>query len=459
MSREIVPAGTFLPLRPVSETPSHDTVEQLTYVLFKRWRLILGCLVTFLVAATVVTLSRPTIYRAEAKILLKPDRVSLQISELSPQSARTPYSAQALQSEIEMIRSRDVLQPVATALLSEGAPGRPVAEEEIEAQVRSLSSKLRATALKDASVIEVTYSSPNADEVTPVLDRIVNQYREHHALAYGGSGQLIEFYERERQEAAERLKAAEEELQGWQQASNVVAVDPRIAGLLQQQSQLEQRLKETTAASEMTLQSNPLLARLKGDQMAAEMELNDLRQRYTDNDRRVREKREHVSMIRNQKSAVERALLASLGAEQASLERQIQGTAEELAALREKKLAGDRLARAVNVAQDAFLLYGKKLEDARISSNLDRAHLSSLAIIEQAHRANTTDLAERVGFVVLAAIVGLTLGLTLAFGFEFFNKALRTRRDVEVYLGVPVLAAIPNLRERALPDLRQQNAA
>jgi capsular polysaccharide biosynthesis protein len=113
----------------------------------------------------------------------------------------------------------------------------------------------------------------------------------------------------------------------------------------------------------------------------------------------------------------------------------------------------------VDVARDKFFLYGKKLEEARIASNLDRAQLSNVAIIEQAHLTDTTDLEERMGFVILAAIVGLLLGLVSSFALEFFNKALRTRRDVEVYLGAPVLAMIPDLRVRALPHLGHEAVA
>jgi capsular polysaccharide biosynthesis protein len=42
------------------------------------------------------------------------------------------------------------------------------------------------------------------------------------------------------------------------------------------------------------------------------------------------------------------------------------------------------------------------------------------------------------------------LGVAIAFGLEFFNNALRTRQDVEYYLGLPVLAAVPELSPQPL---------
>ena len=47
--------------------------------------------------------------------------------------------------------------------------------------------------------------------------------------------------------------------------------------------------------------------------------------------------------------------------------------------------------------------------------------------------------------MILAALVGIGLGMATAFALEFFNRSLRTSEDVEFYLGVPVLARVPAL--------------
>ncbi|MGH7805204.1 MAG: GumC family protein [Candidatus Binatia bacterium] len=460
MSRDIVPAGEFYPVRPVAESSTHETVEQLLYVLFKRWRLILGCFLSLVCAAAVVVFSRPTVHSAVAKILLKPDRVSLQISELSPDSARTPYSPQALQSELELIRSRDVLRPVALKLLAEEAPvGQATLDETIEAKLQSLKRALSLSTVKDTSIIVIAFRASSAVKAERLLGLVVTQYLEHHSLAYSGAAKLLEFFDAEKSRVGAELKAAEDELQRWQVANDVIAVDAQITGLLQQHGDLERRRKEIEAMTEVTLQSDPLIGRLKGELMTAEIALNDLRQRYTDQDRHVREKLAQVAMIQGQKAAAERALGASLGAQRTSLAHQVEKTGEALARLRGQRIEGDRLARAVEFAKNSFALYSKKRDGARISSDLDRAQLANVAIIEQPHGSETTDLDERLGLVILAGIVGITLGLVSAFVLEFFNKALRTRRDVEVYLGLPVLAAIPDLRVKALPDLTTPVAA
>jgi uncharacterized protein involved in exopolysaccharide biosynthesis len=142
----------------------------------------------------------------------------------------------------------------------------------------------------------------------------------------------------------------------------------------------------------------------------------------------------------------DRALLTSILSERDSTRKQLAEARNALENLRERKLEADRLARNVSLREQNFRLYDKNLEESRILAALDKAQLSNVALIEKAHVTAYSDLRQRVGIVVLASIVGLVFGLTIAFGLEFLNNSLRTPEDVEYYLKAPVLATIPDLR-------------
>jgi capsular polysaccharide biosynthesis protein len=96
------------------------------------------------------------------------------------------------------------------------------------------------------------------------------------------------------------------------------------------------------------------------------------------------------------------------------------------------------------------MLYGKKLEEGRIATGLGKEMLANVAIIGPPHAASGTDLNKRIILVLFAAFVGAALGAGIAFGIEFIRNVLRTRQDVEYYLGLPVLAAVPELPPRPL---------
>jgi uncharacterized protein involved in exopolysaccharide biosynthesis len=204
----------------------------------------------------------------------------------------------------------------------------------------------------------------------------------------------------------------------------------------------------------VALEENPLLNRIEADLVSANVGLQDLLARYTEQDRRVREKREQIALIKRQLATAKSSLMQSRSKQSGLIGKQIGDTRAQLVYLRERKVDGERLARVVALARDAFLLYGKKLEEARIAAQLSRDQLSNLAVVERPHATSWTDFDERIGTVLLAAIVGLTIGIAVAFAGALFNKSLRTRRDVEIHVGLPVLATIPDLRFAAIPDLR-----
>ncbi|MGH7822313.1 MAG: GumC family protein [Candidatus Binatia bacterium] len=455
MERDLVPLSPLQPAIVTANVSRHESVEQSLFVIFRRKWLILGVFLTFSVAAAIAVYERPPVRSASAKILLKQDRVSLQISDLAPQSAKVPYSAQVLKSELELIRSRDVLLPVAQKLLTEqSAPGKEIPPQRLEERINDLAKQLVVSTVGDTSVIDLAYFAPTAEEAQQTLSMIVEQYLEHHAMAYSGSKQLLTFYENEKERARLALEGAEERRREWQQRNDVVSIDEQITGLLGQVSALETRLQETESGAQVALDENPLLARIQGDLVTARIELNDLLGRYTEQDRRVREKKAQVVLMEGQLASVRRAVLSSRGSQRQAVEGQITKTRTALNTLRERRLEGERLTRDVNVQRDAFLLYGKKLEEARIATQLGREQLSNVAVIERPHATRWTDRDERVGTLLLASMVGLTLGLVIAFALAFFNKSLRTRRDVEAYLGLPVLATIPDLRLAAVPEVR-----
>ena len=49
--------------------------------------------------------------------------------------------------------------------------------------------------------------------------------------------------------------------------------------------------------------------------------------------------------------------------------------------MREKKVKIDELSRLVELHKDAFMLYGKKLEEGRIATGLGKEQLANVALI------------------------------------------------------------------------------
>jgi uncharacterized protein involved in exopolysaccharide biosynthesis len=501
MAQEITPAGSSYPAYPLQpeSKESWEATKQLFFALFKWQRLILGFFLAFTVGAAVAMLLKPPVRSATAKVLLKTDRMPLQISGLTNLNVRTLYSPQVLQSEVEMIKSRDVLLPVAKKLLiAQGKTEKELTLEDVESKILSLAMNTVPAALPDTNVIQVTYFAPSAGEAEQILGMMLDEYLDQEGAIQSGSAKLITFYEQEKERAGLDLRAAEEQFKKWQEATNILSSDQQIVNHLSLLAEREGTLQRSKAEMEATRAKiatiskqlnaeperavtsreqvmNPLVTKLKTDLVTAELALQDLLQRHTDKDRRVREKREQIALLKTALGAAEKegdvigrettelnplrealqkelaaaqALLTSQASQVEVLRNQVREAISALNPLREKKVEGDRLYRVVELQKDAFMLYGKKLEEARIAAGLGKEQLANVAVIEKPHALLGTDLLKRILMVVAAGVLGMMLGIAIAFGLEFLNNSFRTRDDVEHYLGLPVLAAIPDLRNR-----------
>ena len=251
-----------------------------------------------------------------------------------------------------------------------------------------------------------------------------------------------------------------------------------------------------TGTRVLDIDKDPLVVKLRGDLASAEVALHELLQRYTEKDRRVQEKQQQIAFITKEIAAAEQAArvaaesksaklaeelqtaqaagevigretvalnplkedlkrelataeahLTSVASRRDALQRQLRETSRRQATLNANQIQEQRLSRLVTTSHDAYLAYAKKLEEARMAAGLDKALLTNVSVVEQPHVRPDTDNRRRLGMLILASVAALWLGLGLAFSLEFVRPSLRIADDVEHYLAIPVLAAVPELQD------------
>ena len=97
-----------------------------------------------------------------------------------------------------------------------------------------------------------------------------------------------------------------------------------------------------------------------------------------------------------------------------------------------------------------------------MSENLERKQQGEqFKILDPARLPEKPIKPDRNKILLIGAVIGLALGLGLAWFRESLDQSFHTVLDVESYLEIPVLATIPNLEEekKKQPNKRNKSAA
>src|SRR5438034_9960313 len=104
------------------------------------------------------------------------------------------------------------------------------------------------------------------------------------------------------------------------------------------------------------------------------------------------------------------------------------------------ELAMQRLQREAKNNDDLLALLKAKHQEALIKES---ETIEEVSIVRPATESDTPVGAEALNTVLVGALLGLSLGLVLAFVQETLDTSIGTIEDVAAYLEVPVLAVVP----------------
>lgn len=114
----------------------------------------------------------------------------------------------------------------------------------------------------------------------------------------------------------------------------------------------------------------------------------------------------------------------------------------DLEALPAKKLELARLARSSQVAEKYYILLQEKYQESRIT---EVGQLGNVRIIDSAKDPEEPILPNKKLNLFLGFLLGLGLGVAIAFALEYIDDSIRSMEDVE-NLRIPMIATIPHIK-------------
>jgi capsular exopolysaccharide synthesis family protein len=319
-------------------------------------------------------------------------------------------------------------------------------------------------------LVEVNFSSPDPKQAARIAETITRQYvdltldQRVQAVSQGRN-----FIAKQLDITKARLEDSEQALQEFARGRNIFALEQEESVIHEKLADLNTRVTEAesqriaaealyeqsqgaTRGSLPLIVNSPLLKSLLEQLAEAEAERAELADRFTPEFPRVRAMDARVHQIRSRVAEEEQRLYASVEADyrgsterEAMLREQLERQRQVVAAYEEKAIDFKIMRREVDTNREIYENLLRRMKEVEVTEAIRASNITVLDAPEVPLEPSSPKLALNLA---LALILGLLGGVGLSFFQEYVDDSIRTPDEVERYLRLPMLGAVPELRAK-----------
>ena len=306
--------------------------------------------------------------------LQSPDQAESRLSQCLTERTRRDDgfsmlpSPEMLNTEVQIIKSPQVaerlVKDVPFPYRVNGKTPPNLSERAIVQDGRLMKAMLIATPGKNSNVIEISLTSDYAQDWTAqAVNRAAELYLEEHVKVHRTQG-VEQFYDEQEKKLLDQLTKAEDALKDFQQKENIIDAPQEVNADLGALASFQKTLNETnslireteqkvavldeqlkqqkaTISSNTNITVNPVYQQIQTKITELQLQRDGLLQRYTPEDRTVKDKEKEIDQLKKQLETVKQT---SVGSENVSLNEvhrrilnELLGARVQLKALNEKK--------------------------------------------------------------------------------------------------------------------------
>ncbi|MFH1731254.1 MAG: polysaccharide biosynthesis tyrosine autokinase [Planctomycetota bacterium] len=454
--------------------PETTLTDYVRVVSTRRW--LVGCvfLMTVLLAGIWV-FTRTPLYRSTALLQIEPGTPSV-----------TPFQPVLDGGSYASVPRRDFIETQMQLIASERLVADTIKRFGIHKLPRFKDTKDLVARLKESFavepirrtwLVEVAFYWPDPKLGAQILDYHVTQYVESYANRQLETGtKALENLLREKEEVFPRVEEARRRLQEFRQEHNITSFDRTyntIADDLMAQQKAASEARQALSASktrldevekaiknQSTAESLPdvldsqLIRDYRNQKALCEQNLREGLKRFGEQHPEIKAYRAKLESI-DENIRIEIArIVDSVRTQHSQAEKLLERRQEELAEQQQKVQQFNELKLTYDALKTAF-----DAQDVTYTAVLTRIHEIEIANaanvrdgtirIERRPKEETTAAKPRKLLVLaLASLMGLALGIGLAFLLDTLDTTLKSKEHVSRYLGLSLLGYVP-----ALPEL------
>jgi capsular exopolysaccharide synthesis family protein len=444
-------------------------------VIRVRWVLIVLAFLLVLITAAIVTYFQPRLFQSSVFIEVRSTAENPRIFGTGDPNIPV-HDPQLAPTVFQVIQRTGILYPVIDQLKLQDSWSRDRFRPTREQAYQILRGKLEVDEVRNTDLLQISVFDTNPKEAADIANKIVAVYQDKRVeeekdilnRAVSAMNEEVTKQQKKVDDAAAQVGhiRAEEHIidlnpEGTEDTqapvNNIVikqegevneaemqiaTLSPKLEQIQKLQGQDLMRMLATLNIQDPTVQKV-----LPNYQDAVAQEALLLNSGLGPNHPKVRAVRAtqdvYAKQLEEQVSSIRGALERNLKTAQMTRD-QLKGRLDEINA---KQLATKNLSANYTRAKNAYIKEKLILDGVRTRAATQTMELAMPRVgvsVKQVAEPSAIPARPRVGLnLVLGALVGLVLGIGLAFFIEYLDTSVKTMEDAESLLGVPVLAIIP----------------
>lgn len=483
----------------ISRVQKEVSFQDYLIILKRRRWIVFSAFLIILLSAGVFSFTTQPIYESSTTLMIEEDGgMKKEIFEISSYMKQETM----IKNQVEIIKSRTLAESVLQALLS--SPFRKVWEEEVlrkrseqvntNDMVTLLQQNTKVVPLKETDIVQVKVTAPNPDLAAFLANTIaLEYYKQSLQISRGEITEVRQFLEEQLSNTQKELQQAEEALRIYKENEKVAALPEETEELVKQLASFESLYNEAKTELESNQKrlsymrnqlterkgrlvedisqiSSPLIIQLRKEMANLEgMKAGYIAQGFPEGHPKMEEitnriKDIKMKLVKETTELVSREMassdplgysqelvdkilgldieIQSLTAKTEALKNIVDSYADNLNTLPEKSLRLARLERNAKVGENIFLMLKEKYEESKIK---EAGQIGNVRIIDKALPPEDPIKPKKKVNLLLGALLGMGLGLGMAFFVERLDNSLKSIEDVEA-TGLSILGSIPLIK-------------
>ena len=348
----------------------------------------------------------------------------------------------------------------------------PQKEASDQGLVNTFLSRLTVEPVRNSRLVFIRFEAKDPRMAANIVNALAQAYIDQGMEAkLEASQNAVKWLDDRVQEERSKVEAAELKLQRYKEKNSIITdfsndseniTAQKLAELNSQVVEAETRRVEAQTRYEQTLRlinqpsmldsipeilNNSLIQRIKTDEVDLSKRFSELSKKYGPKHPQIVALKAEMKTLDLQRKAEIKKVVNSLKneyevsqAREDSVKRALVKIKKEALGLNKKAIEYGVLSREAESSRQMYDLLIKRFKETALTEDIKTGNVR---IVDRAEVPQGPIKPKKQLNLLLALIVGLTLGVGLAFFLEFMDNTLKTPDDIKRFLKIPYLAPIP----------------